>query len=230
MEEDFKIEIPGLLITINLMSFNSDLLYKWLGFVAVAGIVSLLPGFEEVNGFMDVKLTTAKHIAGPLSYSCPSGLTTNALSFNFTGSRIADNTGGRWDIMAGGGPYFKNGTIQNITISKNNYYILGQEIADNICKDPVPLTILIYGKCNANGTINYSQSNAEKKMSFGLPSALNTHCLFGPLISHNPSLLYNCPRNILNCLDYESHNQLSNRSVIDFFPSTGNVTTERAHT
>jgi len=182
------------------MSFNSDLLYKWLGFVALAGIASLLSGFEEVNGLMDVKLTTAKHIAGPLSYSCPSGVTANTLSLNFSGSRIASNTGGRWDIMAGGGPYFKNGTIQNITMSKNNYYILGQEIADSICKDPVPLTILIYGQCNANARINYSQSNAEK-MSFGLPSALNTHCLFGPLISHNPSLLYNCPRNILNCLD-----------------------------
>jgi hypothetical protein len=176
----------------------SSILLKCLGALAIIGIAYLLLGFEQVNALMDVKLTTAKHIAGPLSYSCPNGVKTNSLSLNFSASRITNITSGTWDIMAGVGSHFKNGTIQNITLGKNNYYILGQEIADNICKDPVPLTVVIYGQCNANSTIRYGQSNAEK-ISFG-PSNLSTHCLFGPLISHNPSLLYNCPRNILNCL------------------------------
>jgi hypothetical protein len=162
------------------------------------GLALLLLGFEQVNGAMDVKLTTARNIAGPLSYSCPTGVKANSLSLNFSASRISNLTSGTWDIRDGVGPHFKNGTIQNITLSKNNYYILGQENADSICKDPVPLTVVIYGHCNANGTIQYGQSNAEK-ISFG-PSSPTTHCLFGPLISHNPLLLYNCPRNILNCL------------------------------
>jgi hypothetical protein len=181
-----------------LVNINSILLKECVGGLAIIGIASSLFGFEHVNALMNVKLTTATHIAGPLSYSCPNGINTNPLSINFSASRIANNTNGTWDIMAGAGSYFKNGTIQNITLSKSNYYILGQEVADNICKDPVPLTIVIYGQCNTNATIHYGQSNAEK-ISFG-PSTLNTHCLFGPLISHNPSLLYNCPRNILNCL------------------------------
>ncbi|HET7146976.1 MAG TPA: hypothetical protein VFI73_00610 [Candidatus Nitrosopolaris sp.] len=171
---------------------------KYLDVLAIIGIASLLLGFEQVNALMDVKLTTSKHIAGPLSYSCPNGLKTNSLSLNFSASRITNDSGGTWDIMAGVGSHFKNGTIQNITLGKNDYYILGQETADNICKDPVPLTVVIYGQCNANSTIRYGQSNAEK-ITFG-PSNLSTHCLFGPLISHNPSLLYNCPRNILDCL------------------------------
>ena len=53
------------------------------------------------------------------------------------------------DIITAG-PAFKNGTIQNVTISKNNYYILGTENADNICKDSVPEYIIIYGQCNLN--------------------------------------------------------------------------------
>lgn len=176
------------------------MLKKCLGTFAMIGLASLLVGFEQVDASMDVKLTTARNIAGPLSYSCPTGVETNSLSLNFSASRISNLTSGTWDIMAGEGPgpHFKNGTIQNITLSKNNYYILGQENADNICRDPVPLSVVIYGQCNANSTIHYGQSNAET-ISFG-PSYHTTHCLFGPLISHNPLLLYNCPRNILNCL------------------------------
>lgn len=162
------------------------------------GLASILLGFEQANASMDVKLTTARNIAGPLSYSCPTGVKTNSLSLNFSASRISNLTSGIWDIKAGVVPHFKNGTIQNITLSKNKYYILGEENADNICNDPVPLTVVIYGQCNANSTIHYGQSNAEK-ISFG-SSNRTTYCLFGPLISHNPSLLYNCPRNILNCL------------------------------
>jgi hypothetical protein len=180
------------------MNINPTLLKKCFSTVAMIGLASLLLGFEQVNALMDVKLTTARHVAGPLSYSCPTGFKTTSLSLNFSASRISNHTSGTWDIKADMGPYFKNGTIQNITLSKNNYYILGQENADNICKDPVPLTVVIYGKCNANSTIHYGQSNAEK-ISFG-PYNSMTHCLFGPLISHNPMLLYNCPRNILNCL------------------------------
>ena len=180
------------------MSINSILLVKCLVSMGIIGVSPLLLGFQQAQGLMNVKLTTARHIPGPSSYSCNSGFKVHTLSLNFTASRIGNNTGGTWDIMAAG-PSFKNGTIQNITINKNNYYILGQEIADNICKDSVPVTIIIYGQCNLNSTVHYSGANAEK-MSFG-PSTLKTHCLFGPLISRNPSLLYNCPHNILNCLD-----------------------------
>ena len=180
------------------MSISSIWLKKCIGALAIMGLTSLLLGFEQVNALIDVKITTARHIAGPSSYPCPTGVKTNLLSLNFSASRISDHTRGTWDIKAGVDPHFKNGTIQNITLSKNNYYILGQENADNICKDPVPLTVVIYGQCNANSTIHYGQSNAEK-ISFG-PVNPTTHCLFGPLISHNQSLLYNCPRNILNCL------------------------------
>jgi hypothetical protein len=174
---------------------------KLFGSMVIIAIAPLLIGFQPAEGLMNVKLTTATHIPGPPSYSCPNGVKVHALFINFTASRIANNTGGTWDIMAAG-HIFKNGTIQNVTISKNNYYILGTEIADNICKDSVPLYIIIYGQCNLNGTVSYSESNAEK-ISFGT-STLRTHCLFGPFISHNPSLLYNCPHNILNCLELRS--------------------------
>jgi hypothetical protein len=184
-----------------LMSVNSILLMKLIGSMVIIAIAPLLLGFQPAEGLMNVKITTATHIPGPPSYSCPNGVKVHTISINFTASRIANNTGGAWDIMAPG-PAFKNGTIQNVTISKNNYYILGREIADNICKDSVPVYIIIYGQCNLNRTVNYSESNAEK-ISFG-PSTLRTHCLFGPLISHNPSLLYNCPHNILNCLELRS--------------------------
>jgi hypothetical protein len=177
-----------------------------IGSMGIIAIAPLLLGFQPAEGLMNVKLTTATHIPGPASYSCPNGVKVHTLSINFTASRIANNTGGTWDIMAAG-PSFKNGTIQNITISKNNYYILGTEIADNICKDSVPGNIIIYGPCNQNSTVRYSESNAEK-ISFG-PSAILTNCLFGPLISHNPSLLYNCPHNILNCLELRSAPGLS---------------------
>ena len=182
------------------MSVNSILLMKLIGGIVIIAIAPLLLGFQPAEGLMNVKITTATHIPGPPSYSCPNGVKVHTISINFTASRIANNTGGTWDIMAG--PAFKNGTIQNVTISKNNYYILGTEIADNICKDSVPVNIIIYGQCNQNSTVSYSESNAEK-ISFG-PSTLRTHCLFGPLISHNPSLLYNCPHNILNCLELRS--------------------------
>jgi hypothetical protein len=166
--------------------------------LGLIGISPFLLGFQEVLGLMNVKLTTANHIPGPSLYSCNSGVKVHTPSINFTASRIDNNTGGTWDIMAAG-PSFKNGTIQNITLNKNSYYILGREISDNICKDSVPVTIIIYGQCNLNSTVHYSEANAEK-ISFG-PSKAVTHCLFGPLISHNRSLLYNCPHNILNCLD-----------------------------
>jgi hypothetical protein len=172
-----------------------------IGSMVIIAIAPLLLGFQPAEGLMNVKITTATHIPGPPSYSCPNGVKVHTISINFTASRIANNTGGTWDILAAG-PAFKNGTIQNVTISKNNYYILGTEIADNICKDSVPVNIIIYGQCNLNRTVSYSESNAEK-ISFG-PSTLRTHCLFGPLISHNPSLLYNCPHNILNCLELRS--------------------------
>lgn len=106
-----------------MVSISSILLSKCLGALAIIGIASLLLGFEQVNALMDVKLTTAKHIAGPLSYSCPDGIKTNSLSLNFSASRITNNTSGTWDIMAGVGSHFKNGTFQNITLGKNNYYI-----------------------------------------------------------------------------------------------------------
>jgi hypothetical protein len=183
------------------MSVNSILLVKCLVSVGLVGISPFLLGFQQAQGLMNVKLTTARHIPGPSSYSCNSGVKVHTLSINFTASRIDNNTGGTWDIMAAG-PSFKNGTIQNITLNKNNYYILGQETSDNICKDSVPVTIIIYGKCNLNSTVHYSEANTEK-ISFG-PSKPETHCLFGPLISYNRSLLYNCPHNILNCLDLRS--------------------------
>ena len=147
--------------------------------IGLIGISPFLLGFQQAQGLMNVKLTTARHIPGPSSFSCNSVVKVHTLSINFTGSRI--------------------GTIQNITMNKNNYYILGRELSDNICKDSVPVTIIIYGQCNMNSTVHYSEANTEK-ISFG-PSKPETHCLLGPLISHNRSLLYNCPHNILNCLD-----------------------------
>lgn len=93
----------------------SSILLKCIRALTIIGLVSLLLGFEQVNALMDVKLTTAKHIAGPLSYSCPNGIKTNSLSLNFSASRITNNTSGAWNIMAGVGPHFKNGNIQNIT-------------------------------------------------------------------------------------------------------------------
>ncbi len=188
-------------IILALVSVNSIPLMKLIGSMVIIAIDPLLLGFQPAKGLMNVKLTTATHVSGPPSYSCPNGVKVHTLSINFTASRIANNTGGTWDIMAAG-PSFKNGTIQNVTISKNKYYILGTEIADNICKDSVPINIIIYGQCNLNSTVSYSESNAEN-ISFG-PSTLRTHCLFGPFISHNPSLLYNCPHNILNCLELRS--------------------------
>lgn len=180
------------------MSINSILLVKCLVSIGLIGISPFLLGFQQAQGLMNVKLTTARHILGPSSFSCNSGVKVRTLSINFTASRIGNNTGGTWDIMAAG-PSFKNGTIQNITMNKNNYYILGRELSDNMCYDSVPITIIIYGQCNMNSTVHYSEANAEK-ISFG-PSKPETHCLFGPLISHNRSLLYTCPHNILNCLD-----------------------------
>ena len=122
---------------------------KLIGSMVIIAIAPMLLGFQPAEGLMNVKITTATHIPGPPSYSCPNGVKVDTISINFTASRIANNTGGTWDIMAAG-PAFKNGTIQNVTISKNNYYILGTEIADNICKDSVPVNIIIYGQCNLN--------------------------------------------------------------------------------
>lgn len=190
-----------------LMSINSTLLIECLVSIGIIGISPLSLGFQQVQGLVNVKLTTAKYIPGPSSYTCNNGVKVHSLSLNFSASRIGNNTVGTWDILAHG-PSYKNGTIQNITMNKNNYYILGREIADDICKDSVPVTIIIYGQCNLNSTVHFSESNGEK-ISFG-SSPLKTHCLFGPLIAHNPSLLYNCPHNILNCLDLRKAPELTN--------------------
>ena len=99
------------------MSINSILLVKCLVSMGIIGMSPLLLGFQQAQGLMNVKLTTARHIPGPSSYSCNSGFKVHTLSLNFTASRIGNNTGGTWDIMAAG-PSFKNGTIQNITINK----------------------------------------------------------------------------------------------------------------
>ncbi|PWU82677.1 MAG: hypothetical protein DLM72_00560 [Candidatus Nitrosopolaris wilkensis] len=100
------------------MSVNPIPLMKVIGSLVIIAIAPLLLGFQPAEGLMNVKLTTATHVPGPPPYSCPNGVKVRTLSINFTASRIANNTGGTWDIMAAG-PSFKNGTIQNVTISKN---------------------------------------------------------------------------------------------------------------
>ena len=81
------------------MSVNSILLMKLIGSMVIIAIAPMLLGFQPAEGLMNVKITTATHIPGPPSYSCPNGVKVHTISINFTASRIANNTRGTWDIM-----------------------------------------------------------------------------------------------------------------------------------